>query len=167
MQFHPSSWTWLRDYTQRDVRIPGGATVKRTGPRTGPTPRLPDGTVDLDGVWVGGGPVNDLEREYENYTTTVLAHTAANRGHRVCYITPADFVLNADDSLSVHGRFLLKRKYKDRSDFFAALKDSQGVKIEREGGRLTYELRIVGARGRLLKVHVDAATGEIGRIREK
>jgi len=42
-----------------------------------------------------------------------------------------------------------------------------GVKIEREGGRLTYELRIVGARGRLLKVHVDAATGEIGRIREK
>ena len=51
------------DYTQRDVRIPGGATVKRTGPRTGPTPRLPDGTVDLDGVWVGGGPVNDLERD--------------------------------------------------------------------------------------------------------
>ena len=42
-----------------------------------------------------------------------------------------------------------------------------GVKIEREGGRLTYELRIVGARGRLLKVHVDAATGEIGHIREK
>ena len=75
--------------------------------------------------------VNDLEREYENYTTTVLAHTAANRGHRVCYITPADFVLNADDTLSVHGRFLPKRKYKDRSEFFAALKDSQGVKIER------------------------------------
>ena len=42
-----------------------------------------------------------------------------------------------------------------------------GVKIEREGGRLTYELRIVGARGRLLKVHVDAATVEIGRIQEK
>ena len=42
-----------------------------------------------------------------------------------------------------------------------------GVKIEREGGRLTYEFRIVGARGRLLKVHVDAATGEIGKIREK
>ena len=42
-----------------------------------------------------------------------------------------------------------------------------GVKIEREGGRLTYELRIVGARGRLLEVHVDAATGEIGRTREK
>jgi hypothetical protein len=29
----------------------------------GPVPRLPDGTVDLNGVWVGGGPVNDIERE--------------------------------------------------------------------------------------------------------
>ena len=75
--------------------------------------------------------VNDLEREYENYTTTVLAHTTASRGHRVCYITPADFVLNADDTLSVHGRFLPKRKYKDRADFFATLKDQQAVKIER------------------------------------
>jgi glutathione synthase len=75
--------------------------------------------------------VNDLEREYENYTTTVLAHTAASRGHRVCYITPADFVLNADDTLSVHGRFPPKRKYKDRADFFATLKDPQAVKIER------------------------------------
>jgi glutathione synthase len=75
--------------------------------------------------------VNDIEREYENYTTTVLAHQAASRGHRVCYITPSDFVLNADDSLSVHGRFLPKRKYKDRSDFFATLKDPKAVKVER------------------------------------
>lgn len=42
-----------------------------------------------------------------------------------------------------------------------------GVKIERKNGRLVYELRIVGAEGRLLEVHVDAATGEIGRTREK
>ena len=42
-----------------------------------------------------------------------------------------------------------------------------GVKIERKGGRLVYELRVVGAQGRLLEVHVDAATGEIGRTREK
>jgi hypothetical protein len=26
-----------------------------------PVPRLPDGTVDLDGLWVGGGPVQDFE----------------------------------------------------------------------------------------------------------
>lgn len=75
--------------------------------------------------------VNDLEREYENYTTTVLAHAASGRGHRICYVTPADFVLNPDDTLSVHGRFLPKRKYKDRADFFKTLKDSKAIKIER------------------------------------
>jgi uncharacterized membrane protein YkoI len=41
------------------------------------------------------------------------------------------------------------------------------VKLERERGRLVYEFRVVGARGRLLEVYVDAATGEIGRTREK
>ena len=51
------------DYPQVDVRLPGGSNVKRTGPRSGATPRLPDGTVDLNGVWVGGGPVGDLERD--------------------------------------------------------------------------------------------------------
>ena len=75
--------------------------------------------------------VNDLEREYENYATTVLAHMATSRGHRVCYITPTDFALNADDSLSVHGRFLPKRKYKDRGELFATLKDPKAIKIER------------------------------------
>ena len=29
----------------------------------GPVPRLPDGTVDLDGLWLGGGPVQDFERQ--------------------------------------------------------------------------------------------------------
>ena len=42
-----------------------------------------------------------------------------------------------------------------------------GVKIERKGERLSYEFRLVGAQGRLLEVHVDAATGEIDRTREK
>jgi uncharacterized membrane protein YkoI len=41
------------------------------------------------------------------------------------------------------------------------------VKIEREHGRLRYEFRIVGAQGRLLELHVDAATGEIDRSGEK
>jgi glutathione synthase len=75
--------------------------------------------------------VNDLEREYENYTTTVLAHTAAGRGHRTCYITPSDFALNGDDTLSVHARFLPERKYKDRSEFFNVLKDPKAIKVVR------------------------------------
>ena len=65
--------------------------------------------------------VNDMEREYPGYTTTVLAHQAALRGHRVCYVTPSDFILNPDDTLWVHGRFPSKKKYKDREDFFATL----------------------------------------------
>ena len=65
--------------------------------------------------------VNDMEREFAGYTTTVLAYEAASRGHRVCYVTPSDFVLNPDDSLCVHGRFPPKKKYKDRPEFFATL----------------------------------------------
>jgi len=38
-------------------------TAKRTPVPTGPVPRLPNGHVDLDGVWVGGGPINDLEKD--------------------------------------------------------------------------------------------------------
>jgi glutathione synthase len=59
----------------------------------------------------------------------VLALEAARRGHRVCYITPHDFVLRPDDSVSAHARFLPRRKYKDREDFFATLKSSK-CKVE-------------------------------------
>ena len=75
--------------------------------------------------------VNDIEREHLNYTTTLLAERAATRGHRVCYITPSDFVLGADDRLSAHGRFPPKRKYKGRADFFETIKDDQACKVER------------------------------------
>lgn len=37
-----------------------GQEVKRAPLPTGPAPRLPDGTIDLDGLWVGGGPINDI-----------------------------------------------------------------------------------------------------------
>ena len=40
-----------------------GQNVKRPPAPTGPVPRLPDGTVDLSGLWVGGGPTGDIERE--------------------------------------------------------------------------------------------------------
>jgi glutathione synthase len=73
--------------------------------------------------------VNDLEREHPGYTTTVLAHQAAMRGHRVCYITPFDFSLRPDDTLWLHARLMPKRKYKNREDFFAALK-SEKMKTE-------------------------------------
>ena len=40
-----------------------GQSVRRPAPPSGPTPRLPDGTVDLNGLWVGGGAVGDMERD--------------------------------------------------------------------------------------------------------
>lgn len=75
--------------------------------------------------------VNDIEREYVNYTTTLLAQRATTRDHRVCYITPSDFVLTDDGSLCAHARFPPKRKYADRADFFKALKDDEACKVER------------------------------------
>ena len=37
-----------------------GQEVKRAPLPTGPAPRLPDGTIDLNGLWVGGGPVGNV-----------------------------------------------------------------------------------------------------------
>ena len=50
--------------------------------------------------------VNSIEDETPTFTTTSLAMAALSRGHDICYLTPGDFVLRADDSLSVRGRVL-------------------------------------------------------------
>ena len=65
--------------------------------------------------------VNDMAKEHPNYTTTVLAHAATQRGHRVCYLTPSDFALRADDTLCVHARFAPRKKQKDHEAFFASM----------------------------------------------
>jgi len=50
--------------TRATPSSPAGTSGLQTGrgpaPPKGRTPRLPDGTVDLSGVWNGGGPVGDL-----------------------------------------------------------------------------------------------------------
>jgi hypothetical protein len=51
---------------QQREPIPGGGLGgggPRKPPPTGPVPRLPDRTVDLGGVWLGGGPVQDMEQQ--------------------------------------------------------------------------------------------------------
>lgn len=42
-----------------------------------------------------------------------------------------------------------------------------GVEIERKNDRWIYEFRVVDAKGRLFDAYVDAASGEIQRIKEK
>jgi glutathione synthase len=65
--------------------------------------------------------VNDVATEFPGYTTTVLAHQAAMRGHDVMYITPSDFILHKDDSLRAHVRRMPTKKWADRQAFFDAL----------------------------------------------
>lgn len=67
--------------------------------------------------------VNSIEGETANYSTTHLALAALNRGHDICYLTPADFVLRPDDSLAVRALTLPSAKYKKVETLF---KDLQG-----------------------------------------
>jgi glutathione synthase len=69
--------------------------------------------------------VNDIATEYSGYTTTVLAHQAALRGHEVMYITPSDFIMDQDDSLRAHVRRMPMKKWPSRDAFFEALTDSK------------------------------------------
>lgn len=86
----------------------------------------------------------------------------------------AAFAARADDGHDhdVVRRAVERGEIKPLAEILQGLRDKfpgeiTSVKIERERGRLNYEFRIVGTGGRLIKVHVDAATGEIDRSGEK
>ena len=83
--------------------------------------------------------VNDMAREFLNYTTTVLAHQAVQRGHKVCYITPGDFVMLPDDSMNIHARVAPARKHKSHAEFFKSM-EAVGECLRR-----AFELDLVGA----------------------
>lgn len=67
--------------------------------------------------------VNSIDGETANYSTTHLALAALSRGHDICYLTPGDFVLRPDDSLSVRALTLPASNYKKAETLF---KDLQG-----------------------------------------
>jgi glutathione synthase len=64
--------------------------------------------------------VNSIEGEEPGFTTTSLAMAAVARGHDVCYITPAGFVLRPDDSLMIRATIVPTARYKDPQAFHAA-----------------------------------------------
>ncbi|RJF86206.1 glutathione synthetase [Sphingomonas cavernae] len=76
--------------------------------------------------------VNDMDREHAGFTTTVLAHEATRRGHRVCYVTPGDFMLNPQDELHVHARFAPQKKARTAAEFFKNMQavDHDAVTID-------------------------------------
>ena len=48
---------------QEDVPFRAGGTTPLATNANAPAPRMPDGTIDLWGTWVGGGPINDLAKD--------------------------------------------------------------------------------------------------------
>ncbi|HET9354548.1 MAG TPA: glutathione synthetase [Sphingomicrobium sp.] len=76
--------------------------------------------------------INDLEREFANYATTMLAWQARQRGHEVLYVTPNDWLLDTDDSLWAHVLAVPSGKSKDHRLFFDVLKsaDTKRVKMD-------------------------------------
>lgn len=73
--------------------------------------------------------VNSIEGETANYSTTHMALAALSRGHEICYITPGDFVLRADDSLAVRALTLPSKKYKKAATLFTDLQGKE-TKVE-------------------------------------
>jgi glutathione synthase len=69
--------------------------------------------------------VNDIATEHSGYTTTVLAHQAAKRGHEVMYITPSDFMVGKDDSLRAHVRRMPAKKWASAEGFFKTLGETE------------------------------------------
>jgi hypothetical protein len=53
-----------------------GQEVRRPPAPTGPSPRLPDGTIDLNGLWIGGGPVVSIAAGLEKGETLPLLPSA-------------------------------------------------------------------------------------------
>lgn len=113
--------------------------------------------------------VNSIEGETPTFTTTGLALGALSRGHDICYVTPGDFVLRADDSLCVRGRTLPGKRYKKAESLHAAL---QGE----EAGIETIDIRDVDvvflrndpsldADGRPWAAHVGAMFGRLAAAR--
>jgi glutathione synthase len=68
--------------------------------------------------------VNSIAGEASYYTTTALAMAAISAGHKVCYLTPGDFVLRADDRLFVQGTKPPSAKQKKADGFIAGLAEA-------------------------------------------
>ena len=47
----------------QDVPFRAGGTTPLATNANAPAPRMPDGSIDLWGTWVGGGPINDIEKD--------------------------------------------------------------------------------------------------------
>lgn len=72
--------------------------------------------------------VNAIEDEHPRFTTTVFALAALSRGHQVCYMTPGDFVLRADDTLHVSVLNLPDKTFKKVETLHKALQSTEATR---------------------------------------
>ncbi len=80
--------------------------------------------------------VNSIATETPGFTTTSLAFAAIKRGHSVVYMEPGDFILRADNSLSVEAVAVPDGNYRSAEKMFAALQAAAGRKDTFECGDL-------------------------------
>ena len=73
-----------------------------------------------------GFVVNQIETEEENYTTTRLAMTAANRGHEAWLIGTGDFAYDPDDYVRARARAAPREKYKSLKAYLTELRGPRG-----------------------------------------
>ena len=73
-----------------------------------------------------GFAVNQTETEEENYTTTRLAMTAANRGHEAWLIGTGDFAYDPDDYVRARARAAPREKYKSLKAYLTELRGPRG-----------------------------------------
>jgi glutathione synthase len=72
--------------------------------------------------------VNSMATEYPNYTTTVLAFEAMQRGHSICYLTPEDFICRPDDHLAIRTTAPKNRKkFADHASLLEHMQSGDGA----------------------------------------
>lgn len=73
--------------------------------------------------------VNDVQTEVADYTTTLLALTAVNRGHDVFYINVGDFSLNLDNHTYAHAIIPTKIHHRSSHVFLKEIQNQTSREI--------------------------------------
>ena len=77
-----------------------------------------------------GFVVNEVSTEIPQYTTTRLAHTATQMGHKAWYIGTDDFAFEPDGSLSARAWASTSKEKKSLEDYLAGVQESKGKRLD-------------------------------------
>lgn len=72
--------------------------------------------------------VNDIEGEFVDYTTTLLALTAVQHGHDVWYIPVGDFTYDPDGRVHARARRAPKREFASPQDYLENIKSDEALR---------------------------------------